>query len=80
MRTTIDVPDALFREVKARAAAEGVSLREVVVRAVRGYLMRPRRSGYVFRWRSEGRSGGLLIPESVLNSNAALLDYLGGLE
>jgi hypothetical protein len=76
MRTTIDIPDAVFREAKARAAAEGVSLREVVVRSVRGYLLRPRRAGYAFRWASEGRRGGLLIPEDVLNSHAALLDYL----
>lgn len=82
MRTTIDIPDALFREAKARAAAEGVSLREVVVRAVRGYLLRPGRPGrrYAFRWASEGRRGGLLVPESVLNSHAALLDFLDGLK
>ena len=32
MRTTIDLPDPLFREVKTRAAREGVKLRELVIR------------------------------------------------
>lgn len=31
MRTTIDLPDPLFREVKTRAAREGVKLRELVI-------------------------------------------------
>ena len=31
MRTTIDLPDPLFREVKARAAREGMKLRELVI-------------------------------------------------
>lgn len=29
MRTTIDLPDSLFREVKAKAARDGVSLKEL---------------------------------------------------
>jgi hypothetical protein len=32
MRTTIDLPDPLFREVKTRAASEGMKLRELVIR------------------------------------------------
>jgi len=31
MRTTIDLPDPLFREVKTRAAREGMKLRELVI-------------------------------------------------
>jgi hypothetical protein len=31
MRTTLDIPDALFRHLKARAALEGSSLRDLVV-------------------------------------------------
>ena len=34
MRTTIDVPDALMREAKARAAAHGESLKDLVNRAL----------------------------------------------
>jgi hypothetical protein len=31
MRTTIDIPDPLFRELKIRAASEGTTLREMVI-------------------------------------------------
>ena len=34
MRTTIDIPDALFRRTKALAAARGVTLKQLVVKAV----------------------------------------------
>lgn len=34
MRTTIDLPDELFRQAKARAALSGVSLRELITRFV----------------------------------------------
>jgi hypothetical protein len=34
MRTTIDIPDALFRRTKALAAARGVTLKQLVVSAV----------------------------------------------
>jgi hypothetical protein len=34
MRTTVDLPDAVFRQLKARAALEGCSLKELVLRMV----------------------------------------------
>lgn len=34
MKTTIDLPDPLFRKVKATAAAEGVSLKAFIAGAV----------------------------------------------
>jgi hypothetical protein len=34
MRTTIDLPDALFRKTKAIAALQGTSMKELIVRAV----------------------------------------------
>jgi hypothetical protein len=34
MRTTIDLPDELFRHVKAAAAAQGIKLREFVTAAL----------------------------------------------
>jgi predicted DNA-binding ribbon-helix-helix protein len=34
MRTTIDLPDAVFRELKSVAARRGTSLKEVVCKAV----------------------------------------------
>ena len=34
MRTTIDLPDDLFRQVKARAALDGLKLKDLVTRYV----------------------------------------------
>ena len=34
MRTTIDLPDELFRQAKARAALDGMSLKDVITRFV----------------------------------------------
>ena len=41
MRTTLDIPDNLYRELKNRAAHEGRSVKEIVLRLVEGHL-RPR--------------------------------------
>ncbi len=38
MRTTIDLPDAVHRKLKARAALEGVSVKEVLLRLVQREL------------------------------------------
>ena len=43
MKTTLEVPDALFREAKATAAARGPSLKTFVTEALREKLSR--RSG-----------------------------------
>jgi len=34
MRTTIDLPDTLFRKTKATAALRGTTMKELVVRAI----------------------------------------------
>ena len=41
VRTTIDMPDALFRRTKATAAARGVSLKQIIVNAVEHELSQP---------------------------------------
>lgn len=38
MRTTIDIPDPLYRELKAKAAREGQSVKELILRAVERQL------------------------------------------
>lgn len=42
MRTTIDIPDPLFRQVKARAAARGLKLKEYVAAALEQSLFEHR--------------------------------------
>ena len=41
MKTTVDIPDELFREAKSRAAREGIKLRELVAEALREKLNMP---------------------------------------
>lgn len=46
MKTTIDIPDAVFRRAKAKAAERGQPLREYVTEALREKLSaRPARPG-----------------------------------
>lgn len=41
MRTTVDLPDPIFRRMKAKAALEGASVKEFVQRAVERELAQP---------------------------------------
>lgn len=41
MRTTIELPDPLYRQVKAKAALEGVSMKSLVQRLVERGLAMP---------------------------------------
>jgi hypothetical protein len=38
MKTTLDIPDALYREVKMRAARDGVKIKDVVVKSIADHL------------------------------------------
>jgi hypothetical protein len=40
MKTTVEIPDALFRRAKATAAERGVSLKVLLTEAVREHLQR----------------------------------------
>jgi predicted CopG family antitoxin len=44
MRTTIDIPDALYRELKGKAAKEGRSVKELILRSVEDKLRLPIKS------------------------------------
>ncbi|MCI0347963.1 MAG: hypothetical protein L0Z53_00930 [Acidobacteriales bacterium] len=44
MKTTLEIPEPLFKQVKARAALEGLKLKDVVASALNGYLKRPKAS------------------------------------
>jgi hypothetical protein len=41
MRTTLDLPDELFRQVKAKAALEGTRLKHLLTRYVENGLRQP---------------------------------------
>jgi plasmid stability protein len=43
MRTTVDIPDTLYRELKSRAANEGRSVKELILRGVEQELRDPRK-------------------------------------
>ena len=44
MKTTVEIPDSLFREAKTAAASRGLSLKTFLTEALREKLSRPRRS------------------------------------
>lgn len=41
MKTTLDIPDDIFRQAKARAALRGVPLRQLVTEALREKIVSP---------------------------------------
>jgi plasmid stability protein len=43
MRTTVDIPDPVYRRLKSRAAREGSSAKELILRGVRQILKKSRR-------------------------------------
>ncbi|MEO6222557.1 MAG: hypothetical protein ABIP90_04855 [Vicinamibacterales bacterium] len=42
MRTTIDIPDAMYRRLRARAASEGRSTKTLILQSVEQILKSPR--------------------------------------
>jgi len=62
MRTTVDIPDPLYRELKGKAATEGCSVKELILRGVEAELQsngrKPRRRVSLPIIRSK-RSGSL---------------------
>lgn len=41
MRTTVDIPDELYRHLKVRAAASGMKVKELITRYLEGGLAAP---------------------------------------
>ncbi len=67
MRTTLDIPDDLYRQVKARAALEGKSVREVTTELYGRWLAgqadsRHDGEGWLARWVALGESLATLSP------------------
>ena len=53
MRTTIDIPDEVFRQLKAKAALNGQSLRELLTAFIRSGLKKSSAHGAARRGRSK---------------------------
>jgi len=45
MRTTVELPDELMTRAKVRAAQEGITLKELFVKAVEQALVSPKKKG-----------------------------------
>jgi len=45
MRTTVDIPDPVYRQLKSQAALQGCSVRELILRGVQSTLKLPSPSG-----------------------------------
>jgi hypothetical protein len=75
MRTTVDIPDPVYRRLKARAAREGRSAKELILRGVDQVLKaEPRPAG--------GRRVTLPIvpskrPGTLVIDNAGIYDIIG---
>jgi len=71
MRTTVDIPDALYRRLKSRAAREGSSTRALILKGVKDVLKAERRKAGVAVSLPIVRSSR---PGTVALDNAAIYD------
>jgi len=76
MRTTIDLDDPLFHDLKQEAARRGVTLREVVIERLRRAAAPPERSEYRFDWKPY--RGGRVQPGVRLDDRDSLFDLMDG--
>lgn len=78
MRTTIDLPDPLFKEAKSVAALRGVTLREIVEESLRRQLQpHAGRPPAVARGRLHSKNGFLVLKrrgKQVINPTPEQLD------
>lgn len=78
MRTTIELEDHLFRELKQEAARRGTTLREIISESVRKELAgRKTPKKYVFRWKTHR---GRMLPGVKINDRKSLYDLMDGIE
>jgi Arc/MetJ family transcription regulator len=78
MRTTIKIDDQLLAEAKARAAASGRTLNDVVEDALREALARRPSGERTSRIELPTFSGSRLLPGVDLDDSAALLELMEG--
>jgi hypothetical protein len=77
MRTTLDLDDHLFRDLKQQAARQGITLRSLVNDLLRQSLRRPAQAKkYQFNWKVAPR--GRMMPGVKLNDRKSLFDLMDG--
>jgi hypothetical protein len=73
MKTTVEIPDALFRQAKAYAAGHGISLREVFETGLRVVLEGQRPAGRRFRLKTITTKGEGLVCDADWNTIRSLI-------
>ena len=77
MRTTIDLDDRLYRELKQEAAKRGLKFRELVHEYLRRARAVPaKQPRYRFRWKTD--PPGRIQPGVRLNDRESLFDLMDG--
>ena len=65
MRTTVDIPDPIYRELKSRAAIEGKTVKELILRGVsvtlEAHTLAPKSRRLKLPLVNSGRPGSLKI-------------------
>jgi hypothetical protein len=74
VRTTVDIPDPIYRELKTRAAAEGGTVKQLLLRGAQTVLREPLRKK-VRRLREPILNKG--IPGSLRIDNEKIYDLIG---
>lgn len=78
MRTTIDMPDRLYREAKARAALEGLSLKDLLIHSIEAHLYgtagEARSVGPT--WRKQFEDASRELTQAALSSSVSALEQL----
>ena len=71
MRTTVDIPDPIYRRLKSAAALRGCSVKELVLRDVQGELevkeVRPKRKAIRLSIVDSKRPGSLRLTNRKIN-------------
>lgn len=73
MKTTMELPDELYRHVKKRAADDGTSIKAIVEKALRLYLGGQTKSEYRFSWHPDS---GTLLPGVDLDDRDSLFNAM----
>lgn len=78
MRTTIRLPDELYRQVRVKAAASGETVTSFIADALRAAVARREAASAVAPYRVAPFVGNGLQPGVDLDDAAALLDLMAG--